>query len=280
MKRISIIPNKHKEVDMESVAQIVSIINENGATALLGKEYEHSGIGAEYVESAQLGDADMLIVLGGDGTILGAAREFCPYRIPVLGINHGSLGFLAEVEKSERESLIKILKGQYTVDQHIMLDVRVGDKAFCALNDAVIHRGGFSRMLKFVLYIEDIAVNEIFSDGLIISTPTGSTAYSFSAGGPIVDPSLDVLIVTPICPHDLNSRSLIIPSSKTVRIVVKEAQENESMLTIDGQLGHTIESGDEIVVKGGGKVGLVRAEGSIFYEKLRRKLFNKSNGGC
>jgi NAD+ kinase len=158
--------------------------------------------------------------------------------------------------------------------------VRIGEKSFCALNDAVIHRGGFSRMLKFVLYIEDIAINDILSDGLIVSTPTGSTAYSFSAGGPIVDPSLDVLIVTPICPHDLNSRSLIIPASKTVRIVIKEAQENEAMLTIDGQMGHMVNSGDEIVVKGGGKVGLIRAEGSIFYEKLRRKLFNKSNGGC
>lgn len=280
MKKISVLPNKHKELNLESISQIVSMITESGAKALMDNDFKQSGIEAEYVDNSELGNADMLVVLGGDGTILGAAREFCPYKIPVLGINHGRLGFLAEIEKSDEESFRKVLRGEYTVEKHTMLDINIGEKSFCALNDAVIHRGGFSRMLKFVLYIEDIAVNEIMSDGLIVSTPTGSTAYSFSAGGPIVDPSLDVLLVTPICPHDLNSRSIILPSHKTVRIVIEEAESNESMLTIDGQTGHMLSNGDEIKINGGGKVGLVRAEGSVFYEKLRRKLFNKNNGGC
>ena len=280
MKKVSVFPSRHKAFDPESAAQAVKIIQENGAVALLSVDYEYSGIDAEYVENSELGNTEMLVVLGGDGSILGAAREFGHCNVPILGINHGRLGFLAELEKSDAEGFKKILQGDYTVNNHAMIVIEVGGKSFFALNDAVMHRGGFSRMIDFVIYVDDKPMGNIISDGLIVSTPTGSTAYSFSAGGPIADPALDVIIITPICPHDLNSRSIILPMDKTIRIVVKDVEKSKSVITIDGQLAHMLDDGEEIIIKRGGKVGLVRSKGSIFYDRLRKKLFEKNNGGC
>lgn len=277
MRTIAVIPNKYIDFNLSEIKQVVEMIKESGADALLDIEYQGSGIDARYVKHTQLTDADMLVVLGGDGTILTAAREYSEYDVPILGINHGHLGFLAEIEKSEAESFKNVLKGEYSVAKHMMLDVKVGDKSFNALNDAVFHRGGFSRMIEFSLYIDDKLVSSNLADGLIIATPTGSTAYSLSAGGPIVDPELEILIVTPICSHDLYSRSIILPVHKGVRIVIKDAVKYDAMLTLDGQIGYEIKSGEDIIVSGGKKIGLVRTNGSSFYDKLRKKIFN---GGC
>lgn len=280
MKKIAVIPNIYKDPNLSGTKQVVKMILSSGAEALLAKEYRESGIDAKYVDTSEFGSADMLVVLGGDGTILGVAREYGEFDIPILGINHGNLGFLAEIEKTDSESFAKILNGEYTVASHMTLNVNVGKTKFNALNDAVIHRGGFSRMIEFSLYIEDKLVNSFLADGLIISTPTGSTAYSLSAGGPIADPVLEILIVTPICPHDLYSRSIILPAYKDVRITIKNAEKYEAMITIDGQTGYSLKSDEDILVSGDKKIGLVRSVDSSFYKKLRKKMFEKHNGGC
>lgn len=274
MRKIAVIPNELKDKNLSGTKKVVEMIKASGADALLGNGYRESGIDAYYVSDAELGGADMLVVLGGDGTILSAAREYGAFDIPILGINHGHLGFLAEIEKTESEGLANVLKGEYTVAKHMMLDVKVGGKSFSALNDAVIHRGGFSRMIEFLLYIDNKLVNSSLADGLIISSPTGSTAYSLSAGGPIADPELEIIIVTPICPHDLYSRSIILPAHKGVSIIIKDAEKHEAMLTLDGQTGLSLKRGEGITICGGKKIGLVRTNDSSFYEKLRRKLFN------
>ncbi len=279
MKNIAVIPNKYKDFNLSGTKNVIDIIKASGGNPMLSEEYSDSGIDVGYVSKAEIGKADMLVVLGGDGTILSTVREYGEFDIPILGINHGHLGFLAEIEKTEDEDLISILKGDYTIAKHMTLDVSAGDKKFNALNDAVIHRGGFSRMLEFSLYIENKRVNSILADGLIISTPTGSTAYSLSAGGPIADPALEILIVTPICSHDLTSRSIILPAYRNVRITVKVAEKTDAVLTIDGQTGYNLKNDDNIYVSGGKKIGLIRTINSSFYEKLRRKMYENRNGG-
>ncbi|OQB15946.1 MAG: putative inorganic polyphosphate/ATP-NAD kinase [Firmicutes bacterium ADurb.Bin193] len=278
MKKIAIIPNRNKDSDLSVAGRVAGLIKESGAEALILREYNLNGIDVRYVDREGLADADMLVVLGGDGTILSAAREYGDLGIPLLGINLGHLGFLAEIERTEEDTLCDILKGNYTVAEHMTLDVSVGGERFTALNDAVIHRGGFSRMLEFSLYIDDKLVNSVLADGLIISTPTGSTAYSLSAGGPIADPVLEVLIVTPICPHDLYSRSIILPVYKDIRISVRDAVKSGAYLTMDGQCGYELKANEDVSVSGGKKISLVRAYGSSFYEKLREKIFEKQDG--
>ncbi len=280
MRRIAVIPNKIKDPDLSATRNLVETIKSCGARPILPSAYQNSGIGADYGGTGELGRSDMLVVLGGDGTILAAAREFAESEAPILGINYGHLGFLAEIERTEDIDFVSILNGDYTVARHMTLNVTAGGERFCALNDAVIHRGSSSKMLEFSLYIDDNRVNTILADGLIISTPTGSTAYSLSAGGPIADPALEILIVTPICPHDLSSRSIILPAYKDVCIAVKTAPQSEAVLTVDGQNGCSLKSGDEVAVGGGKKIGLVRTKHSSFYEKLRRKLYENRNGGC
>jgi len=276
IKKIAVIPNLVKDKDLSSTSKVVKLIESSGITAMLSDEYKDSGISAAFVPKDQLCTAQMIVVLGGDGTLLAAAREFFPYEIPILGINHGHLGFLTEIEKDEEKRLKEILLGNYSIAKHMTLSVKTGDGTiYNALNDATIHRSGVSRMLAFSVYVGDERVNSFLADGLIISTSTGSTAYSLSAGGPIVDPTLEVLIVTPICPHDLYSRSIILPAQKDIRIVVDNAQEREAMLTLDGQVGCKLRTGEDLIISGSRKIDLVRTIDSSFYRKLRKKLFEK-----
>ncbi|NLB80252.1 MAG: NAD(+)/NADH kinase [Clostridiaceae bacterium] len=275
MKRIAVIPNTYKDKNLEGTKQAVSIIKSAGIVPMLDEQYKGCGIEAEYVEKTEFSKADMLVVLGGDGTILSTVSEYGIYDIPLLGINHGRLGFLTEIEKADGDSLLNVLKGEYTVQWHMMLDVAVGAERFNALNDAVIHRGNSSKMLQISLYVEDALVSCAKSDGLIIATPTGSTAYSLSAGGPIADPVLDVIIATPICPHNLHSRSIIVPANKKVKVCIEKDKRQQPVLIIDGQKQYPIIDDEEIVITGGSKIGLVRTRGNSFYEKLRRKLYLK-----
>ena len=276
MKQIAVIPNEIKDKDLKSTRRVVKLIQESGITALLSDEYKQSGIDATFVSKEQLGMAQMIVVLGGDGTLLATAREYFQYDIPILGINHGHLGFLTEIEKDEEKRLKEILSGKYSIAKHMTLSVKTGDgTVYNALNDATIHRSGVSRMLAFSVYVGDERVNSFLADGLIISTSTGSTAYSLSAGGPIVDPTLEVLIVTPICPHDLYTRSIILPAQKDIRIFVDNADEREAMLTLDGQVGCKLRTGEALIISGSKKIDLVRTIDSSFYRKLRKKLFEK-----
>ncbi|MCK9478509.1 MAG: NAD(+)/NADH kinase [Firmicutes bacterium] len=273
MNKIAVIPNEYKDKKLEGTKQAISMIHSAGLVPLLDAQYKDTNINARYVEKTEFGNADMLVVLGGDGTILSAAREYGHYNIPFLGVNYGQLGFLTEVERADDNSFLKVLNGEYVIEPHMMLDVVAGNDKYCALNDAVIHRDGFTKMLDISLYVEHKHISTVRSDGVVIATPTGSTAYSLSAGGPICDPLLEVIIITPICPHNLHSRSIIVPGHKDVEVRVKEPEEHRASLTIDGQKAHCIKNDEEIIITGGRKIELVRTGENLFYEKLRKKLY-------
>lgn len=227
------------------------------------------------------GRVDLLLTLGGDGTLLRGARLVAPYHTPVLGVNFGYLGFLTSIHPPELEgSLERLLAGDYWLDRRLTLEARVVENGrqrgspYVALNDAVLHKGGFARAIRLAVYVgeEQEEVGTYNADGIILSTPTGSTAYSLSAGGPIVVPTVDCILATPICPHTLAVRPLVVPATMTITIEVVSPSE-ELILTIDGQEGEGLKTGARLVVRRGeATVPLVRFPGQSFLATLRRKL--------
>ena len=222
---------------------------------------------------------DLAITLGGDGTLLSTARDIAVAGIPICGINMGRLGFLTEVELPELDDRItKLIHSDYEIEERLMLDAIVrkdghDTKVSSALNDVVITKGGFSRMLRLQLYIDDIFTANYQADGLIIATSTGSTGYSLSAGGPIINPNLKIVLITPICPHTLSARSLIISSDEKVRVNT-EATNADVVLTVDGQIVHHLAPGDEVIIKRTAySAKFIKFAGKSYYETLRTKLW-------
>ena len=226
-------------------------------------------------------DVDLLITLGGDGTLLRGARLVAERHVPVLGVNLGFLGFLTSITPTELEvGLKRLLSGDYWLDVRFTLEACVLDangvcgSAYYALNDAVLHKGGFARVIRLTVYVGDRReeVGSYSADGIILATPTGSTAYSLSAAGPIVVPTVDCIIATPICPHSLVLRPLVLPSHEEIRVEIRSATP-DLMLTVDGQDGEAVSPGSVLVVrKGQPTVPLVRFHGQSFFSTMRRKL--------
>ena len=221
---------------------------------------------------------DILFVLGGDGTLLGFAREISHYSIPILGINLGHLGFLSEAEPADLPNAIdKILNGHYYVEHRMMLEtevIRNGEVIYpsIALNDIGIAKGSFNRMIKCAVYSDDLYVGTFNGDGVIVSTPTGSTAYSLSAGGPIVVPYISVILLTPVAPHSLTARPFVFPADEEIHIIV-ESTHKDIGLTIDGQLGYPLEAKDKIVIRRSANItSLIKWEERSFFEVIRKKL--------
>lgn len=230
-------------------------------------------------EESELPDElGLLVVLGGDGTMLGAARLVGARQIPVLGVNFGWLGYLTEFTLAELfPALNVLLDGGFTVDQRMLLDViveRAGQPIAHqrALNDAVINKATRARMMELECYVNGLFVNGFRADGMIIATPTGSTAYSLSAGGPIVYPSISAILLTPICPHMLSNRPVIVPGESAVELVFKRTDE-EIVLTIDGQVGIELQLDDRVVVRRSDTAfRLIRPTNRNYFEVLRTKL--------
>ena len=224
--------------------------------------------------------ADIVIVFGGDGTFLKAARTFAASDVPILGINLGQLGFLTDIEVEMLEDgLDKLLAGKYQIEERMILEGRVIRSKqlvsrLIAINDLVLTKGPFSRIIKLETFIDGEYITTYPGDGLIIACPTGSTAYSLSAGGPIVNPKMKSLIITPICPHTLNSRSIV--TTEDEEIVVKvDADHSEVMLTVDGQESFPILSDDIIKINKSNLVAkMIKLEGYNFYKILRNRLHN------
>ncbi|MGI9076831.1 MAG: NAD(+)/NADH kinase [Gemmatimonadaceae bacterium] len=222
-------------------------------------------------------DLDLLLTLGGDGTMLRGARFLEGRRVPVLGINLGRLGFLTCCGGDELEdALRRFTNSDYTVEQRMVLDVRQTHSRhgarWRALNDVVLHKGGFARVLNLRVYVNAELIAAFASDGMIISTPTGSTAYSLSAGGPIVVPTLESIVLTPISPHTLAIRPVVLPPDQVVEVRAEDGPE-ELLVTIDGQVGTSLPSGDALVVRRADTpVDIVRFSDTSFFERMRRKL--------
>lgn len=221
---------------------------------------------------------DVVVVLGGDGTFLGVSRLVHEHNIPIVGVNLGALGFLAEFTRDEVYSTMdRIITGDYEVEERemILATVHKGGKKlddYIVLNDLVINNGPVSRIVDLAIDIDNSRVTTLKADGIILSTPTGSTAYSLSAGGPIVYPTLPVILITPICPHLLTNRPLVVSSNSEIKVKVLTDTQN-TYLTADGQVGVTINVGDEVILrKAGTTVKLVKSPFRDYFSILKTKL--------
>lgn len=220
---------------------------------------------------------DIVMAFGGDGTILSVARQVGAFRVPILGVNLGRLGFLAEIAPHEiYDRINELLTDQYQIVERLMLEAHIGKEqtndSITCMNDVVIKNAGSSRIIQIEVYINDDYLNTYCSDGLIIASPTGSTAYSLSASGPIVTPEVKAIIINPICPHSLTARPIVIPDDKQIRIVAF-SDTNQIMVCGDGQIFRPVASGVSIFVKKTDYfVRWVKCQHKSFYETLRTKL--------
>lgn len=232
--------------------------------------------GTPTFDLADVSSLFMLATLGGDGTLLHAARVAGPARVPLLGVNLGRLGFLTSVSLEElHEALAVTAEGRHQIEERMALDVRAEGQRperYYALNDAVVHKGGFARIAAFRVRVGGEEAGAYAADGVIVATPTGSTAYSLSAGGPILEPSVRALVVTPICPHTLVVRPVVVPAGVEVTVEVV-GRSDEFILTIDGQAGGPLGPGDRVVARQADcAVRLVRLPGRSFFNTLQQKL--------
>ncbi len=234
----------------------------------------------DYVERAVLGEScDLIIVVGGDGTLLNAARSLVDYEVPLLGINLGRLGFLTDVAPSElQQTLDKILEGDYQEEPRSLLHARVIrdhqqiDESV-ALNDVVVHTCNVARMIEYETYINGQFINITRSDGLIVATPTGSTAYALSGGGPIVHPSLNALVLVPICPHTMSYRPIVVDADSRIEIVLSDSNQARAQCSCDGQIDLGLQNGDKVVIeKKEYSIRLVHPTDYNYYGILRAKL--------
>jgi NAD+ kinase len=263
-----------EQVELYLAAQQVDVILENTTAQFLpGHVLQHCS------EEEMGARCDLVIVVGGDGVILGAARVLAPFGVPILGINRGRLGFLADVSPEDIESKVgEVLAGNYTPEDHFLLEglvQRDGEiiSEGCALNDVVMHPAELPRMLEFDLYIDGHFVYKQYSDGLIISTPTGSTAYALSAGGPIMHPTLDAIVLVPMFPHTLSSRPIVVSGQSEMRVVVGSDSGTSAQVSFDSQVEINAGPGDSILVRQRpDKLKLIHPPGHSFYEVCRSKL--------
>lgn len=224
---------------------------------------------------------DLLISLGGDGTMLRAARELAAKEIPILGVNIGNLGFLTEVESTEFPSAIKALyEGEYFIENRMMLSCDITNnyekKTFLALNDIVLAKGTLSRIVKYDINIDNKFYTTFISDGVIVSTPTGSTAYSLSAGGPLIYPTLNLISITPICPHSLGVRTTVIDSNSKI-LINRKKQREKVFLTVDGQEAIELNEMDNVeITMSNLKCRLVKLNNYDYFTILRKKITSRT----
>lgn len=279
MKKFFLIANENKKESTILCANVRAYLESKGCEV-------HSVTGYVKKEMISAG-TECIVVFGGDGTLLKAARELQQADIPFLGINVGRLGFLAGTEKDDvYEAMDKLMADDYNVEQRMMLSgdvVRDGQiiTNSVSLNDIVINRGGGLSILEFNIYVNGLPLNTYNADGLIVATPTGSTAYSMSAGGPIVKPSANLIVVTPVCPHTLNTRSIVLDSSDVVEVEVVENRKYENELGnayFDGEHMCSLCTGDKLVIKKASvATKIIKLSNVGFIEILRRKMSNNEN---
>lgn len=259
--------------------QLVAWLQERGKTILPEDQTsEELGFSRGWRKVEIMQRADLVIVLGGDGTLLSVARRANTRIVPILGVNLGSLGFLTSTTTNELFSTIaQVLQGEYEIEQRSLLAVtllRNGDRAesFQVLNDAVINKGALARIIDLEAWVDNHYLCTYKADGLIVATPTGSTAYSLAAGGPIIAPAVGVVVLSPICPHMLTNRPIVLPDTANIRVVLRTAEE-DVILTLDGQEGHPLKQGDTVSIKRSeGTVALIKPQNRTFFDVLRSKL--------
>jgi NAD+ kinase len=280
MPTVAIISKPQKPELMETIPSLFKWLRERRCEIVADEETTSYLRGEKAVKREEMPshNPQFAIVLGGDGTLLAAARVFAQTCVPILGINLGSLGFLTEVPLADLyRNLQAALDGSCQMDSRAMLSCqlrRAGQlvSQHEALNDIVAAQGAIARMSEFKVSVDGMFVSNYKADGLIVATPTGSTAYSLAAGGPVVVPSVDALIITPISPHALTNRPLVVQGGVEVKVAASLRQ-HEAFLTVDGQVGIPLRDGDEIICRRSDRcVNLMRINGNRFFEVLRNKL--------
>jgi NAD+ kinase len=279
MKTFGLVANLEKENVLDLVEMIVKWMEDNHCRPVLSPAVAdilrlHQYSGKEFGQEK----IDCLIVLGGDGTLLSSARRAALTGTPILGINIGRIGFLTEVEEPNIiPAMEKLLRGEYTIEKRMMLEAKVYRGGVCvedsiALNDAVITKGGFARLIFLETYVNDEYVANYPADGLIIASPTGSTAYSLSAGGPLITPALELMLITPICPHSLWARPLVIDAQARIKVNLHTRKE-EATLTMDGQYAFKLEQNDTVIItRSPFQAKFIRLKKRTFYYLYRTKL--------
>lgn len=217
---------------------------------------------------------DAILSLGGDGTLLRGAQAAVKWNVPLLGVNLGRVGFLAEAEPENIEDVLRcLLAGEYTLEERGLLSVETQDDRWLALNDVVVSRGGYARLITLDALVDGERAGRYIADGLVVTTPTGSTGYSLSAGGPIVSPHVDCMVITPICAHSLQHRPCVVPGNAKIRLELETDTEQHASLQVDGQSYATLKAGDWVnICKGSEKIRLVRTRPTQFFQLVRDKL--------
>ncbi|MFZ4621487.1 MAG: NAD(+)/NADH kinase [Bacteroidota bacterium] len=283
--RIGVFGNNSKDSVAQAVNTLLSIgknyplqfFLHNDLKESLKDNYPETSAQQQYCSSDALVEtSDIIITFGGDGTILSAARLVGSSHVPILGVNLGKLGFMAEVSLDELELFVNdIVQGKFVTEERMLLKTTVekNETEFYALNDIVIDNGSSSRLINVSVYVDNDYLVSFSGDGIILATPTGSTAYSLAAGGPIVGPATGVIVIQPISPHSLSARTVIVPDSSNIRIVV-EHHSNEARVTADGQLVKTFAPPMNInISKADHTIRLIKRKDRSYYDVLRAKLF-------
>lgn len=280
MRYFGIRVNTKKDTNLRCTEQIIDFLQKRGITPVIEEQTKsvRTFQGVEYTTIQGIAQTcELLIVFGGDGTLLKAARDVAEFGLPLLGINLGRLGFMSEIELEDFESLDKLIAGEYRIEKRMMLTGVIRSKEetvrVTALNDIVISRGSLSRMIDLDVYLEDTFVNSYPADGIVISTPTGSTAYSLSAGGPIIEPDMHLIVLTPICPHTLHARSVIISDERKIKIMLRHSEDETAFVSVDGQDVLQMNSSDVVEIERSTRiVRLIKIRERGFYQILREKL--------
>ena len=265
--RIGFFTNIDRDINMATTCELMDFVRSLGCTAV------------EFTDGIIAG-VDFLVVLGGDGTMLRAAGLAVFHSIPLFGINMGNVGFLTDVEKSQAKHAIqKVLDGDYQIQERMMLTVNASHRQYFALNDIVVHRGAGARMIKCAVKVDGEYVDTFRADGLIIATPTGSTAYNLAAGGPVLKPDAQMVVITPICPQSPSARPVVITVSKHAEISVCVSHATQATISFDGVIvetqaaAHVSDGGFSLAVQAGDHhTKIVKTNSLGFYEILRMKL--------
>ncbi len=273
IKRVGIVANSDKEMAAEYSIRLGRWLSDRGLEVFYEDEIAGKLNMPGVARSELASVVDMVVVFGGDGTLLMAARMVMGSDAPVLGVNLGGFGFMTVVNLNEMLGTMElILNGEYSISRRMMLSVSVEDVNYPALNDVVINRGNLSRIVNLETFVNGKYLSTFKADGLIISTPTGSTAYSLSSGGPIIMPELDSIIINPICPHILTNRPVVLPPDSVIEVIVW-TKKGEASVTLDGQDLFVLKSGDRVgIKKSENHINLIESPQRDYLEILRTKL--------
>ncbi|MBQ2830657.1 MAG: NAD(+)/NADH kinase [Oscillospiraceae bacterium] len=283
MKKVILCPNPHRDHELRAAKQAKTILEECGfQTAVCLPFYtdentETYGLSVAPLQQ-ELREAEMLIAFGGDGTILHLAKNTAVRDVPILGVNLGSLGFMAELEQNELVRLRELRDGKFTTEERMMLDisvVREGRVIYsnAALNEAVVTKGAVSRIIRLSILTEQGRLLDVSGDGVIVATPTGSTGYSLSAGGPVVEPTAENIIISPICAHSIHANSYVLSSKRSVTVRTGSTGRKQVYLSVDGGRAFLLRSGDEVmVVKSQHVTRLIRLSNKNFCDILAKKM--------